>query len=260
MAGGIDWYRAHHGTVTDPKLGLVAAKAKARRGDVIAIWHMLLEAASGALDRGHPGKPDFEAADFLLGMEDGDAARIFAAMVDRGLIDATGRIAKWEERQVKRERAEDNTAADRKRAQRERDTEADKQSGVTADKEPCHAMSRQVTPREEERREEERNTPPTSSGPPAEADDDSKPLSSKALIAEGVPRQVAADWLRVRRAKKAPLTLTAWEAVKREAADAGLSPADAVVYATEAGWQGFKASWWRRDNGAAPASALVGAI
>jgi hypothetical protein len=82
------------------------------------------------------------------------------------------------------------------------------------------------------------------------------------LIVEGISRQVAADWLRVRRAKKAPLTLTAWEAVKREAAEVGLSNEAAVVYATEASWAGFKASWWRRDNPAATpvASAAAGAI
>jgi hypothetical protein len=88
VAGGIDWYRAHHGTVADPKLGLVAAKAKARRGDVIAVWHMLLEAASAATDRGRAGAIDFEATDFLLGMDDGDAKRIHDAMIDRGLLTA----------------------------------------------------------------------------------------------------------------------------------------------------------------------------
>lgn len=154
MAGGIDWYRAHHGTVADPKLGLVAAKAKARRGDVIAIWHMLLESASAAMDRGHAGAPDFEATDFLLGMDEGDARRIYEAMIDRGLLTSDGRIAKWEERQPKRERVEDKTAATRKQAQRERDSVADGEPGVTNDDKPCHAMSRHVTPRGEERREE----------------------------------------------------------------------------------------------------------
>ena len=86
--------------------------------------------------------------------------------------------------------------------------------------------------------------------PSADAADDSKPLVAKDLIEEGVDPQVAADWLKVRKAKKAPLTRTAWDGVKREGEIAGMSPAQAVKYATECGWQGFKASWIGAKNGA----------
>lgn len=63
------------------------------------------------------------------------------------------------------------------------------------------------------------------------------------LVADGLDEQTASDWLQVRKAKKAPLTATAWNAVKREAALAGISVNDAVRIATESGWQGFKAEW-----------------
>lgn len=79
--------------------------------------------------------------------------------------------------------------------------------------------------------------------PSAEAADDSKPLAAKDLIAEGVDPQVAADWLKVRKAKKAPLTKTAWDGVKREGELVGMTPAQTVKHAAECGWQGFKASW-----------------
>ena len=72
-------------------------------------------------------------------------------------------------------------------------------------------------------------------------------MTAKDLVAEGVDAQVAADWIKVRKAKKAPLTATAWEGVKREALLAGLTPAQAVKSATENGWQGFKASWLKTD-------------
>lgn len=81
----------------------------------------------------------------------------------------------------------------------------------------------------------------------AGAPDSAKPVTVDQLVAEGVPKQVAADWLKVRRAKKAPLTRTAWDAVKREALAAKMTPAQAVQKAAEAGWQGFKAAWLRRD-------------
>lgn len=91
--------------------------------------------------------------------------------------------------------------------------------------------------------------------PSADAADDSKPLTAKDLIEQGVDPQVAADWLKVRKAKKAPLTRTAWDGVKREGEIAGMTPAQAVKYATESGWQGFKASWIGTKNGAAGARA-----
>ena len=63
------------------------------------------------------------------------------------------------------------------------------------------------------------------------------------LLEAGVERQVALDWLKIRRAKRLPLTGTAWAAIEKEAASAGLSSADAVRRAVEEGWAGFKASW-----------------
>jgi len=154
MAGGIDWFRWHHGTVNDPKFRLVARRAGARVGDVIALWGLLLEQASANTDRGHPGAVDWESVDLALDLPDGGTQAIFSAMVDRKLIDAdTGRIVRWEARQPKRE---DSTAAERKRAQRERDAAG---LGVTGgDVTQGHAQQSDVTQRhdrEEERREED---------------------------------------------------------------------------------------------------------
>ena len=168
MAQAMVWYRAYHGTVTDPVFGVVAARSKQRRGDAISMWHYLLEEASASSDRGNPGRPDFEAIDLLLGMDEGGAEAIYSAMVAKGLVvEESGRLEAWDRRQPKRER-EDATAAARKQAQRVRDAAADTESrteesndgvttaghgesdGVT----PRHAMSRHVTPRGEEKREE----------------------------------------------------------------------------------------------------------
>jgi hypothetical protein len=143
VAGGIDWFRWHHGSVTDPKFGLVAKKAGARIGDVIALWAFLLEAASSDADRGTIGQLDFESIEHLLGLGDGDAVRILEAMTARGLI-VGSRIASWEKRQPKRER-EGDLSTDRVKALRER------QRHET----PRNAMERQETPRGEESREEE---------------------------------------------------------------------------------------------------------
>jgi len=116
------WFRWHHGTVTDPKLGLIAKKAGVSMAQVIAIWVHLLEAASTSEDRGNPGVPDFESMDFYLEVEEGVAQRVYGLMQDKGLIAKdTGRLVAWERRQPKRER-EDEGGAERKRRQRERET------------------------------------------------------------------------------------------------------------------------------------------
>lgn len=73
-----------------------------------------------------------------------------------------------------------------------------------------------------------------------------KPLTVVDLVGEGVDRQHASDWLKTRKDKRAPLTQTAWEAVRREADAVGISPAEAVRVAAENGWQGFKASWYTK--------------
>lgn len=159
MAGGIDWFRWHHGSVNDPKFQLVAKRSKSSVAEVIAVWASLLEAASMAERRGTAGSIDYEAMDCALGLEDGQSARIVDAMRSRALVDGEDcQITSWEKRQPKRER-EDDGAAERKRNQRAREAQASASplapDGVTDGVTPCHATSRQKTPRGEERREEE---------------------------------------------------------------------------------------------------------
>lgn len=156
MAGGIDWFRWHHGSVNDPKFGLIAKKAGASVAEVIAVWAAMLEAASIAEDRGNPGEIDFEALDFALGLQDGKAMAIYRYMTERGIVAEDGRITSWDKRQPKRER-EDDSAAERKR--RQRDREKNEQSHTNDERvTPCHATSHQKTPRGEERREELKTT------------------------------------------------------------------------------------------------------
>lgn len=63
------------------------------------------------------------------------------------------------------------------------------------------------------------------------------------LVAQGVTDQHAQDWLTVRRKKDSPLTPTAWEAVRTQAALAGMTLDDAVRTAAEKNWAGFMAKW-----------------
>lgn len=90
--------------------------------------------------------------------------------------------------------------------------------------------------------------PPPKAKPSGKAKgDDPPPLTVDDLVAQGVNRQHAADWLKARRDKGAKhLTPTAWAGLCREAGKAGISPAEAVRICAEREWRGFDASWdWR---------------
>lgn len=114
---------------------------------------------------------------------------------------------------------------------------------------PSKPLPSQEQEQEQEQREKRYTPPPPKTGNSKKSGNGSDPdLTASDLIAEGVDAKHARDWLRIRRAKKAPLTGTAWEGIKREGKLAGLSPARAVQHAAEAGWQGFKADWLTRPE------------
>jgi len=62
----------------------------------------------------------------------------------------------------------------------------------------------------------------------------------------GVDSQVAKDFLANRKAKKSPLTKTAFDGLCREFELAGLTIPEGIRFATENGWAGFKKVWF--DN------------
>jgi hypothetical protein len=79
------------------------------------------------------------------------------------------------------------------------------------------------------------------------------PLKAKDLQAEGVDPQKAADWLALRKAKRLPLTPSAWADTKAEGLKAGMTPPQAVATAVANNWAGFKAVWLLRDAAGKPA-------
>lgn len=61
----------------------------------------------------------------------------------------------------------------------------------------------------------------------------------------GIPDSLTADFLAVRKAKRAgPLTDTALAGIRREAEKAGLTLEQAITFCCEAGWQAFNAGWY----------------
>jgi uncharacterized protein YdaU (DUF1376 family) len=78
------------------------------------------------------------------------------------------------------------------------------------------------------------------------------PLKAKDLQAQGIDPQHAADWLALRKAKRLPLTPTAWADTVLEGRKAGLDPAKTVAKAVANNWAGFKASWLANGPGGKP--------
>jgi hypothetical protein len=66
---------------------------------------------------------------------------------------------------------------------------------------------------------------------------------TKTEAPEGVSISVWKDFLKIRAAKKAPMTDTALAGLKREIAKAGLTMQQGIEMCCERSWQGFKADW-----------------
>jgi hypothetical protein len=89
--------------------------------------------------------------------------------------------------------------------------------------------------------------------------DKSANVTAKSLVADyGIDKQVAADFMKVRKAKKQPVTATAWDRLINEFQKSGLSIPDGVRMCAENGWGGFKASWLDGKKGPAKQSAHTG--
>ncbi len=78
--------------------------------------------------------------------------------------------------------------------------------------------------------------------------------SASADVLDRVDPLVAADFRKLRAAKKAALTQTAVNGIAREAGKAGMTLEAALRMCCERGWTGFKAEWVKGDA-AAPADA-----
>lgn len=168
------WFRWHHGTVTDPKFRVIAARATTALqsshgmsravtvGHVLAVWAAMLECASQASPRGElVGWCDEDVA-VGLGMDEREVCEIRNAMQGKTLEGDA--LSGWNRRQIK---AEDATAADRKRRQREREA-AEKVTRANRDEKSRHGVSRNVTTETETETEED--SPNGESRAPADAD------------------------------------------------------------------------------------------
>ncbi len=123
----MNWFRWYHGTVSDPKLALIAKKSGQTRPIVIAIWVALLEHASQAELRGDISGFDAETVAVALDIDEDAIPAVIAAITAKGMI-ADGVITAWSKRQPQRE---DDASTARVRAYRERQKQAETACNAT---------------------------------------------------------------------------------------------------------------------------------
>ncbi|KDB51992.1 hypothetical protein X805_23620 [Sphaerotilus natans subsp. natans DSM 6575] len=73
-------------------------------------------------------------------------------------------------------------------------------------------------------------------------------IDTDGLVADGVDRQQAADWLMLRATRRLPLTASAWNSIKADGAKLGMDAGQVVRECNSRSWCGFKASWIERER------------
>lgn len=158
---------------------------------------------------------------FQLRISNDEWAETKAVFIEKNLIDESNNPVAWDKRQF----ASDSSAELVARHRAKRNNECN----VTV-------TAQNRTDTEQNRTEQkEQKEQKTSRAPRFDA--------QAHLVASGVSESVAADWLTLRKAKKAPPTLAAIDGVKVEAEKAGISLADALSVCCSRGWAGFNATW-----------------
>ena len=209
------WLRLWHDMPADPKWRTIAKVSGQSIGNVMAVYIHLLVCASSATERGRTQSFNSEDVASALDLETEQIEQIVAAMQGRVL---DGNLVKgWETRQVARE----DGSAERAKAWREA-----KKQAKTA-----------------ESNESERNRTQSKRKQTPDKDTDKEKNTSAIAQPDGVSDSVWQDFLKIRKAKRAPMTDTALAGIRREADKAGYSLAQALETCCKRGWQGFESDW-----------------
>lgn len=94
--------------------------------------------------------------------------------------------------------------------------------------------------------------PRTNNHTPPNGGDARKRAARHPTRPDEVSESVWQDFQAIRKAKRAPLTDTAMDGIRREAMKAGIGLGDAIAYCCEAGWQGFNAGWYAERTARKP--------
>lgn len=197
------WFRMYAEFATDPKVQMLS-EAMQRR-----LMMILCLRCSNTLVT----LQDEEIA-FQLRISETDLADTKAVFVAKGFIDDAWNVLNWEKRQF----ASDSSAA---RVAKHRALQKEKQEQA------CNVTETKSNAPEQNRTDTDKKTPRSASVEPP----------------EGVSLKTWTDFLKLRKAKRAPLTETALDGIRVEADKAGYTLEQALSTCCLRGWQGFEADW-----------------
>ncbi len=184
-----DWFRWWHGTVNDPKFGVIAQRAKCKVTDVIAIWAYLLEEASQSETRGNvtavTSNETRNEMCYALQLSNETVTDVVTAMCNRGLID-DGRLCGWERRQPSREdavNAGSKTNAQRQKEWRERNRNKPQENNAHVTQSNAHVTHQS---RAEQNRTDINPLSQAAIEPEPETREQSQPAASDAITGRAI--------------------------------------------------------------------------
>ncbi|WP_430233928.1 hypothetical protein [Nitrosomonas communis] len=107
-------------------------------------------------------------------------------------------------------------------------------------RDPLHGCARPLAPMTPE--------PPLTINKPSLKEKINKKENSAINRPDDIPEQIWNDFLVLRKLKKAPVTDTALNGIRKEATKAKIRIADALEICCQNGWAGFKAEWMQRQQ------------
>lgn len=216
------WFRMYAEFASDPKVQMLS-EANQRR--------LLMLFCLRCND--HVTLQDEEVT-FLLRISYEDWMLTKSIFVDRGFTDINNEVLNWDKRQYSSDTSKNRVAAYRDRKKKESNVT------VTLQKRNSNAID---TEQIQNRTDTESDT------------DTEKPLTPLAtLMALGVSKKSAQDWLRIRKDKKLSFTDDALELFLSEIKKSGLGIVEAIKFCNGKSWGSFKSSWYEKEIAAPTAS------
>lgn len=200
------WFRMYAEFATDPKVQMLSEVMQRRLMMVFCLR------CSNNLVTLH----DDEIA-FQLRITSDELAETKALFISKKFIDKSWNVLNWEKRQMKSDNSSDRVA--KHRALQKTKQQEQSNDDVTLQKQEANGLDKNRV--------------------------DKNILNKATPVAapDGVSVQTWQDFQKLRKAKRAPLTDTALDGIRREADKAGLTMEQALATCCKRGWQGFDADW-----------------
>ncbi|NNH19117.1 phage protein [Bordetella trematum] len=230
-----EWFRLWHDMPNDPKWRTIARVAGQPVSLVLSVALHVMADASRNVTRGHVDVTTEDLAS-ALDVTEADIQAIRDAM--QGRVMDGDRLTGWEKRQPKREDVGSpetgaKSAAERKRAQRERERSA---AGGDASLQG-HDGSRKVTTDKDKEKEKDKKQPPPNPRQRGQSFD-----ASAIDLPDWLDREDWAAWVADRKARKKPITEKAAELQIKQLAglrQQGHAPADVIAHSIASSYQGL---------------------